>query len=75
MGADICDGLHYVLSAQVFNVEATGQYRKLFKLYGVTGTGGVDTLQVDTERADIREVKRDEEDGKEKSAAHQAPCR
>lgn len=44
------------MSFQVFNVEATGQYRKLFKLYDVTGIGSATGLEVDKERMDVREV-------------------
>lgn len=46
------------LRIQIFNVEATGQYRKLFKLYDVTGATSGTGLEVDTERIDIREVRR-----------------
>lgn len=44
-------------TGQVFNVEATGQYRKLFKLYDITGTGATPSLEVDSERIDVREVR------------------
>ena len=44
--------------SQVFNVEATGQYRKLFKLYAIPGVGGGDTgLEANQEKVDIREVR------------------
>lgn len=44
----------------MFNVEATGQYRKLFKLYadGVkeAGAGGGAKTEGEAEKVDIREV-------------------
>lgn len=45
-------------ASQVFNVEATGQYRKLFKLYALPGTGGGAGLAVNEEKVDIREVRK-----------------
>lgn len=46
-----------LLFQQVFNVEATGQYRKLFKLYALPGTGNgeIDSTIYD-QKVDVREV-------------------
>lgn len=45
-------------ASQVFNVEATGQYRKLFKLYAIPGAGrGGTGLEANQEKVDIREVR------------------
>eukprot|EP00752_Nemacystus_decipiens_P004626 g4222.t1 len=39
----------------VFNVEATGQYRKLFKLYALPGTGDGEDTETHSQKVDIRE--------------------
>ncbi|CAM9228565.1 unnamed protein product [Pylaiella littoralis] len=39
----------------VFNVEATGQYRKLFQLYALAGTGDDPDHTINTQKVDIRE--------------------
>ncbi|CAN0260617.1 unnamed protein product, partial [Ectocarpus sp. 12 AP-2014] len=39
----------------VFNVEATGQYRKLFQLYALPGTGGETDAELESQKVDIRE--------------------
>lgn len=41
---------------QVFNVEATGQYRKLFKLYALPGTNDDADIDMETQKVDIRDV-------------------
>ena len=50
-----------MVSSQVFNVEATGQYRKLFKLYAIKGAGGGTGLEDTQEKVDIREVRTNRE--------------
>lgn len=47
-------GVH---ASQVFNVEATGQYRKLFKLYAIPAAGGGTGLEATQDKVDIREVR------------------
>lgn len=42
---------------QIFNVEATGQYRKLFKLYALPGKADDDDAEITLQKVDIREVR------------------